>query len=93
LARLPINPEVRSSVFEQRGRLAAAEVPASLDDQTRMSLKNAINDSFRSGLRVVMAAAAGLALASALSAFMMIGGKPKAERLNALKVNATAAEL
>lgn len=90
LARLPINPEVRGSVFEQRARLAAAEVPAGVDDQTRMSLKNAINDSFRSGLRVVMSAAAGLALASALSAFMMIGGKPKAERLDALNVNATA---
>lgn len=92
LARLPINAEVRGSVFEQRARLAAVELPVSVDDQTRMSLKNAINDSFRSGLRVVMAAAAGLALASALSAFMMIGGKPSAKRLDALKVNATAAE-
>jgi EmrB/QacA subfamily drug resistance transporter len=90
LAQLPIDTEVRGSVFEQRARLAAVEVPAGVDDQTRMSLKNAINDSFRSGLRVVMEAAAGLALASALSAFMMIGGKPKAERLDALKVNATA---
>jgi EmrB/QacA subfamily drug resistance transporter len=93
LAQLPINPEVRGSVFEQRARLAAVEVPAGVDDQTRMSLKSAINDSFRSGLRVVMAAASGLALASALSAFMMIGGKPSAKRLAALKVNATAAEL
>jgi hypothetical protein len=93
LAQLSINPEVRGSVFEQRARLAAVEVPAGVDDQTRMSLKSAINDSFRSGLRVVMAAAAGLALASALSAFMMIGGKPSAKRLAALKVNATAAEL
>jgi len=93
LAQLPINAEVRGAVFEQRARLAAVEVPAGADDQTRMSLKNAINDSFRSGLRVVMEAAAGLALASALSAFMMIGGKPSAKRLDALKVNATAAEL
>jgi hypothetical protein len=93
LAQLSINPEVRGSVFEQRARLAAVEVPAGVDDQTRMSLKSAINDSFRSGLRVVMAAASGLALASALSAFMMIGGKPSAKRLAALKVNATAAEL
>jgi hypothetical protein len=93
LARLPINSEVRASVFEQRARLAAVEVPVSVDDQTRMSLKNAINGSFHSGLRVVMAAAAGLALASALSAFMMIGGKPSARRVDALKINATAAEL
>src|SRR5439155_23642355 len=74
LVQLPITPEVRHAVEEQRVRLAGAELPAGIDDETRVALKNAINESFVSGFRVVMAAAVGLALASALSAFVMIEG-------------------
>jgi EmrB/QacA subfamily drug resistance transporter len=91
LSQLPIDPELRAVVSEQRVRLAGAEVPAGVDDQTRMSLRNAINESFRSGFRVVMTAAAGLALASALSALMMIEGKSAARSVNASKADATRA--
>ncbi|MFY9556681.1 MAG: MFS transporter [Blastocatellia bacterium] len=74
-AQLPITTEVRRSIEEQRVRLAAAEPPDGIDEETRVALKEAINQSFVFGFRVVMTAAVGLALASALSAFMMIEDK------------------
>jgi EmrB/QacA subfamily drug resistance transporter len=76
LARLPITAEVRSSIAEQRVRLAAIELPGGIDDETRVGLKQVIEESFVFGFRMVMAAAIGLALAAALSALLMIEGKP-----------------
>jgi hypothetical protein len=67
--------EVRSSIDEQRVRLAGAEPPPDIDGVTQAALKRAINESFVFGFRVVMASAAVLALASAASALMMIEGK------------------
>jgi EmrB/QacA subfamily drug resistance transporter len=72
LAHLPIAPDARKLVAEQRARLAGVKLPDGIDDQTRSTLKMAIDESFIHGFRVVMASAAGLALAGALSAFMMI---------------------
>lgn len=45
-----------------------------LNDETRVELKKTIDESFIFGFRLVMTAAVALALASALSAFMMIEG-------------------
>ena len=75
LAELEIAPEARRIVDEQRVRLAGAELPPDINDETRAALKQAINESFVFGFRLVMATAAGLALASAFSAFMMVEGK------------------
>ena len=73
LARLDIPPEVRRSIDDQRVRLAGAELPPGIDDQTRVALRQSINESFVAGFRVVMMTAAGLALVSALFALIMIG--------------------
>jgi EmrB/QacA subfamily drug resistance transporter len=73
LARLDIPPEVRRSIDDQRVRLAGAELPPGMDDPTRVALKQAINESFVVGFRVVMITAAGLALVSAICALIMIG--------------------
>ena len=80
LARLDIAPEASRLIDEQRARMAEAEPPSNVSDETRAALKRAINESFVFGFRLVMSSAVGLALASALSAFMMIAGKaaPKA---------------
>jgi len=75
LEKLNLVPETRMLVDEQRVRLAGAELPPSVGDETRTKLKSAINDSFVSGFRVVMMTAVVLALASALSALVMIEGK------------------
>jgi EmrB/QacA subfamily drug resistance transporter len=75
LASLGIPPEVKQTLDEQRSRLAAAEVPASVDATAARELKRAIDESFVAGFRRVMAVAAVLALLSALSAWLLIAGK------------------
>jgi ABC-type multidrug transport system fused ATPase/permease subunit len=76
LVRPDIPPEVRLSIDEQRVRLAGARLPASMDDETRVALRQAINESFVGGFRMVMMMAVGLALASALCAWLMIADSP-----------------
>jgi EmrB/QacA subfamily drug resistance transporter len=75
LASIPVATEARRFIDEQRAKLGATELPSNVSDETRIGLRNAINSSFVSGFRVVMTTAVALALASALSAFMMIEGK------------------
>ena len=85
LSVLSIPAEARKSIDEQRGKLAATEPPANLTDEKRAELKNTVSESFVHGFRVVMTIAAALALASALSAFMMIEGKAVRKQLPALQ--------
>jgi len=80
LAPLRLAPGVQRAIDEQRTRLAGAELPSGVDDQTRAALREAINESFVFGFRVVMMIAVGLALASALSAFILIEGKVVSSR-------------
>jgi hypothetical protein len=75
LARMDVAPEVRFFIDEQRIRLAGAELPSSIDARTRVALKQAINESFVFGFRLVMLTAVGLALVSAFVAFTMIENK------------------
>jgi EmrB/QacA subfamily drug resistance transporter len=75
LARMDIVPEARLWIDEQRVRLAGAELASNIDARTRVALKQAINESFVFGFRVVMLTAVGLALVSALVAFTMIQNK------------------
>src|SRR5215212_3134287 len=60
--------------------LAGAEVPDRLGDETAAEVQRAIRDSFVAGFRVAMFVAAGLALASAVAAGIMIEGKGRAVR-------------
>ncbi len=78
LAQLNIAPELHRLIDEQRVRLAGAEFPLDINEETRAALKQAINESFIFGFRLVMISAVGLALASAFSAFIMIEGKATA---------------
>jgi EmrB/QacA subfamily drug resistance transporter len=75
LAVLEIPREARQIIDNQRIRLAGAEIPASLGSEVGAALKHAIADSFVTGFRWIMFTAAGLALASALSAWLMIEGQ------------------
>lgn len=72
LARLVMPSEVRRSVDDQRIRLAGAELPPGIDDQTHTALRRAIDESFVAGFRVVMMTAVGLALVSAVCALILI---------------------
>jgi EmrB/QacA subfamily drug resistance transporter len=75
LTALQITPEVKEELSGQRSRLAAAELPQNLDPARNRNLKQAIDESFVSGFRRVMAVAAVLALLSAVSAWLLIEGK------------------
>jgi len=82
LTELSVSPATRSFIVEQRVRLAGIELPESIDEQSKVTLRGAINEAFVSGFRVVMSSAAALALASALSAFIMIEGKLRSSTAN-----------
>ena len=69
--------EVRTSLSEQRVRLAGISVPENLNQEMRQTVQTAISDSFISGFRVVMLIATGLALASALSSWVLIQGRKR----------------
>jgi len=76
LQTLGVSPEVKQVLDNQRTKLAGIELPPDTDPATARSLKQAVDESFVAGFRRVVAVAAGLALLSALSAWLLIGGKP-----------------
>jgi len=73
LNRLDVSPAATAQVEEQRSRLAAAET----DD---VLARQAIDEAFVAGYRIVLWVAAGLAVASSLTAAMAITTKTKSPR-------------
>jgi hypothetical protein len=71
LAPVELSPEVRRVIEAQHVKLAGAELSIA-EEQPRLALKRAIDESFVFGFRLVMMTSPGLALASALVAFTMI---------------------
>ena len=80
MAELDLPPEARQQLDAQKVDLGAAQVPESLGGATVAAVQKAIEESFVAGFRVAMFVAAGLALASAVAAGIMIEGKGKAVR-------------
>jgi hypothetical protein len=72
LDQLSVKADVREALNGQRVKLAAAELPSSIDQATRDVVKQAIDECFVSGFRWVMLCGAALALASSLVAFLII---------------------
>lgn len=72
LARIELPPSAQSAMDQKRARLAGTEIPSSIDREMRAALTQAIKESFIFGFRMLMLAAAGLALVSALVAFKLI---------------------
>lgn len=68
-----VSEQVRSSIYEQRVKLAGVEVPEALDTQHREQIKEAIAGSYVFGFRLIMILSAALSLASALCAWGWIG--------------------
>ena len=79
LQSMGVTPEVKQALDQERTRLAAAEVPASVEPAMAGMLKQAINESFVGGFRRVAMVCGALALLSSLSAWLLIEGKKKAE--------------
>lgn len=72
LTTLGVSPQVRQQINAQQTELAAIQIPASVDTQTQVAIKQAIDDSFVSGFRGVMYVGAVLALLSTLIAFFTV---------------------
>jgi EmrB/QacA subfamily drug resistance transporter len=77
LAALHPPPAVAEALNAQRTQLAAEPVPADLDPAMQAALRGAVNEAFVAGFRVVMLIGAGMAAASALSAWALVKGKKK----------------
>jgi MFS family permease len=94
LATLDLPPEAKQQLEEEKIKLGAAEVPDGVDATLGTTVERAIDEAFVSGYRVVMLVVAALALASALSAALLIEGKKKARGASAESVvSATSTRL
>ena len=72
---LPTN--VQQAILAQHGRLAAIDIPASVQGASRTAIRTAINESFIAGFRLAMLVGAGLALGSAVCAFFFVASPTK----------------
>ena len=73
LNEMGIDEQLKRSVYEQRVKLAGLQVPETADAGTQAQMKQAVADSFVFGFRLIMWISAALALASALSSWLLIG--------------------
>jgi MFS family permease len=76
LMTVNLPPSVAQSLQTQSIKLAAVEIPQNLNAGTQEAIRRAIDESFVSGFRWVMAIGAVLAVASAVTALFWIGGTP-----------------
>jgi EmrB/QacA subfamily drug resistance transporter len=83
LSAAAVDTVVANAVIGQRAKLAAIEPPAGASAATRLTVHRVVGDAFRAGFRRVMLIAAALALASAVSAWLMIGDDEARTRLQA----------
>ena len=72
---LELRPEARQQLEEEEGEAGSCGSPRGIDAATGMTVERAIDEAFVSGYRVVMIVAAAVALASAISAALLIEGK------------------
>lgn len=66
---------IHQAIQAQSSKLAGIELPQTLSEQTRALLKETIDRSFVTGFRAIMLTCAGLALASAVAAGILVEGK------------------
>lgn len=79
LNSLRVSPHLYQLIDAQRTRLADARVPSVVTGHARTALHRAIAESFVSSFRLAVLIGAAMALASALTAAVMIEGKPSGE--------------
>jgi len=77
---VPLTPEQRAALESEKVDLGGAEVPEGVDAGTATSIERAVDESFVGAFRLSMYIAAGLAVASALAAAVLIEGKGSVAR-------------
>jgi MFS family permease len=82
LERAELTPALIEAVEQQRDKLAAIELPAATDTREKTLARRAIAEAFVKGFRWIMLISAALALASAASAWVLIGNARDPPRAN-----------
>jgi EmrB/QacA subfamily drug resistance transporter len=75
LADLNLPPEAKQQLEGEKIQLGAAQAPEGLDAAQSANVDRAVDEAFVSGYRVVMLVAVAMALASAVSAALLLEGK------------------
>jgi EmrB/QacA subfamily drug resistance transporter len=70
ITEIPMDEQLKHSVYEQRVKLAALKVPPNTDPATLEKIKVAIAESFVSGFRMIMIASTALAVGSSVSSWI-----------------------
>ena len=72
LTKVSLSPDARTALLLERNKLADANLPGDMDSEVGDTVRHAIERSFIDGFRVVMGLGAGLAVGSALCAWLLI---------------------
>jgi EmrB/QacA subfamily drug resistance transporter len=80
LSSIDMPPAARAQMDQEKVLLGAAEPPEGVSDEQASRIEEAVDGAFVSGFRAVMFVSAGLAVASALAAAILIEGKGHPER-------------
>jgi MFS family permease len=75
-----LTPEQRAALESEKVDLGGADVPEGVDAGTAATIEHAVDESFVGAFRLSMYIAAGLAVASALAAAVLIEGKGSVAR-------------
>jgi len=78
IANLDLPPQAQQQLEAEKVNLGAAEVPEGVGGETAARIESAVDEAFLGAFRLAMLVAAGLALASALAAALIIEGKGRA---------------
>jgi EmrB/QacA subfamily drug resistance transporter len=90
---LDLPPRAQEQLETDKVDLGAADVPEGLGGATAAAVERAIDEAFVAGFRIAMFVAAGLALASAVAAGILIEGKgQKARAVEAERAGAAPAQ-
>jgi hypothetical protein len=77
LSESKLPPSVSQSLEAQRTKLAAIAIPEDQEPATQQMIRRAIDESFVSGFRTIMAIGAALAVTSAITALTLIESTPR----------------
>jgi predicted MFS family arabinose efflux permease len=75
-----VSQEISAFLNGQRGRLVGAALPPGVDATVASALRRTVQLSFVSGFRWIMLLSAGLALLSALAAWVLVERRPHAKK-------------
>ncbi len=77
LNSVSISPEIKTQILAETGDLVNLKIPDGASPDEQANIRQVVRESFISGFRMVAFLAGGLAVLSAVAAWVLIEGKPK----------------